>query len=114
MAVEITLREAQSVTVLDLKGGVVLAPDGKALHEKVKQLVEQKKNRILLNVADITHIDSTGLGELVSGFSLVKKSGGELKLANATDKLKHIIQLTNLDAILVNYASENDALASFR
>ena len=114
MACQITVREAQGVTVVDLKGGVVLAPDGKALHERVKQLVAQNKNKILLNVAEVTHIDSTGLGELVSAFSQVKKSGGEFKLANATDKLKQIIKLTNLQAILVNYTSEAEALASFK
>jgi len=114
MAVQISVREAGGVTVLDLKGGVVLAPDGRALHERVKQLVGENKTRILVNVAEVTHIDSTGLGELVSAFSQVKKSGGQLKLVNATDKLKQIIKLTNLDAILVNYPSEPDALASFR
>ncbi len=114
MACQITAREAQGVTVLDLKGGVVLAPDGKALHERIKQLVEQNKNKILLNVADINHIDSTGLGEMVSGFSLVKKSGGQLKLANATDKLRRIIRLTNLNSILENYPSEAEALATFK
>ncbi len=114
MACQITAREAQGVTVLDLKGGVVLAPDGKALHEKVKQLVEQNKNKILLNVAEINHIDSTGLGEMVSGFSLVKKSGGQLKLANATDKLRRILRLTNLSSVLENYPSEAEALATFK
>lgn len=114
MAVQISEREAQGVTVLDLKGGVVLAPDGKALHERVKQLVGQNKTKILLNVADVTHIDSTGLGEIVSGFSLVKKSGGQLKLVNATDKLQRIIRLTNLSSILENYPSETEALASFK
>ncbi|MGH9787482.1 MAG: STAS domain-containing protein [Candidatus Acidiferrales bacterium] len=114
MAVQISVREAQGVAVLDLKGGVVLAPDGKALHERVKQLVAQNKTKILLNVSEVTHIDSTGLGELVSGFSLVKKSGGQLKLANATDKLQRIIRLTNLQAILENYPSESEALASFK
>jgi len=114
MAVQITAREAQGVTVLDLKGGVVLAPDGKALHERLKQLVGENKTRILLNVAEVTHIDSTGLGEIVSGFSLVKKNGGQLKLANATDRLQRIIRLTNLQSILENYPSESEALASFK
>ena len=114
MACQITVREAQGVTVLDLKGGVVLAPDGKALHERIKQLVGQNKTKILLNVAEVTHIDSTGLGEIVSGFSLVKKSGGQLKLANATDKLQRIIRLTNLHNVLENYDSESEALASFK
>jgi anti-sigma B factor antagonist len=114
MGIQINVREAQGVTVLDLKGGVVLAPDGKALHERVSQLVAQNRTRILLNVSEVTHIDSTGLGEMVSAFSQVKKNGGELKLANATDKLQHLIKLTNLEAILVNYPSESDALASFQ
>lgn len=114
MAVQITVREAQGVTVLDLKGGVVLAPDGKALHERVKQLVEQNKTRILLNIGDVTHIDSTGLGEIISALSLVKKKHGQLKLARATEKVRHLIQLTHLHLLLENYPSESEALASFK
>ncbi len=80
MRLRINTRDAGGVTVLELSGHIALGSEPGALGDCVKQLLTEKKRRILLNVQKVTFIDSSGVGELVTSFTTVKKSGGSLKL----------------------------------
>lgn len=109
----INTRDAGGVTVLELSGHIALGCEPEALRDCVKQLVTEKKRRIVMNVQKVTFIDSSGLGELVTSFTTVKKSGGSLKLANPTKRFREILQVTHLLNVLELYNNEEEALASF-
>ncbi len=99
--------------MLELSGHIALGCEPESLRDCVKQLLTEKKRRILLNVQKVTFIDSSGLGELVTSFTTVKKSGGALKLANPTKRFREILQVTHLLNVLELYNNEEEALASF-
>ncbi|MFQ5696513.1 MAG: STAS domain-containing protein, partial [Terriglobia bacterium] len=80
MALDIKTREAGGVTVLDLNGRIILGEATSALRDHIKKLLADNKSKLVLNLADVSFIDSTGVGTLVSGYSSVKAAGGELKL----------------------------------
>ena len=106
-------RRERDVAVLDLKGRIRISGGTLALHRSIRCLVEEGKTKILLNLADVTHIDSTGLGELISSCVTVSNKGGQIKLVHLTDRLKDIMTITKLLTVFDVYDNESDALASF-
>jgi len=107
-------RQAGDVTVLDLKGRVRVGGATVALHKSFRSLVQEEKILILLNLAGVTHIDSSGLGELISSHITVFNKGGEIKLAHLTETLRELMTVTKLLTIFDVYENEADALLSFR
>ena len=85
-----------------------------ALHRSIRCLVEEGKTKILLNLAGVTHIDSTGLGELISSYVTVSNKGGQIKLVHLTERLRDIMTITKLLTVFDVYDDESDALASFK
>ncbi len=107
-------RQLGDVTVLDLKGRVRVGGATVALHKSFRSLVQEQKLLIILNLADVTHIDSSGLGELISSHISVFNKGGEIKLVQLTETLRELMGATKLLTIFDVYANEADALLSFR
>jgi len=108
-----SVRQAGVVTIADISGRIVLGEESAALRDLVRDLLSKGHNKILLNLAEVTYIDSTGLGALVSAFTSVKKQGGELKLLNLTNKVEGVMQLTKLFTIFDVMDDETAAVKSF-
>ena len=107
-------RRIEDVTVLDLKGRIRITGRVRGLHESIRRLVEEGKTRILLNLSQVTHIDSSGLDELVSSCVTVSNKGGEIKLLHLTEQMRKVITTANLSAVFDIYNDEYDAIASFK
>src|SRR5919205_702117 len=106
-------RREGDVAVLDLKGRIRINGGTLDLHRSIRCLVEEGKTKILLNLAGVTHIDSTGLGELISSYVTLSTKGGQIKLVHLTERLQDIMSITKLVTVFDVYDNEPDALASF-
>ena len=106
-------RESNGVTILDLSGRMTLGEDTILLRETIRDLISQENKMILLNLGDVPYIDSSGIGELVSAFTTVKKAGGELKLLNLTRKVRDVLQITKLYTVFDVYLHEEEAIHTF-
>jgi anti-sigma B factor antagonist len=102
------------VTVLDLRGRIRIAGPTRGLHKSIRGLVEEGKTRILLNLSQVTRIDSSGLNELVASCRTVSNKGGEIKLLHLTEQVREAITTANLSAVFDIYNNEYDAIASFK
>jgi anti-sigma B factor antagonist len=109
----ITERRNGSVTVLDLKGDIRLGEGNIELHNILRFLVEKGERRILLNLGGVTHIDSSGLGELVAGFATLQKHGGELKIFQLTQRVHELMVITKLLTVFDVFDNEQEAIDSF-
>jgi len=107
-------RQAGDVTVLDMSGKITIGEGSVALRTAIRRVLEEGKRRILLNLAGVGYIDSSGIGELVSSFTAINKEGGQLKLLNLTQKLQDLLAITKLLTVFDVYESEADALNSFK
>ena len=110
----ITERQAGDVTVLDMSGKITLGEGSVSLRTAVRRLLEEGKKRILLNLAGVSYIDSSGIGELVSSYTAINKEGGQLKLLNLTQKLQDLLTITKLLTVFDVYDSEAEALNSYK
>jgi len=109
-----TARETGGATVVDLSGRITLGEGSAMLRELVRDLLDKGQKKIILNLGDISYIDSSGIGELVSGFTTVKNQGGELKLLHLTKKVHDLLQITKLYTVFDVHSDEQTALRSFR
>jgi anti-sigma B factor antagonist len=114
MDLRATIRDAGPVTVVDIGGRITLGEGSALLRKTVRELLDDKRTKILLNLADVNYIDSSGIGELVSAFTAVKKTEGDLKLLHLTKKVHDLLQLTKLFTVFEVYSDEPTALRSFR
>ena len=114
MALRATYRESHGITVVDIGGRITLGEGSALLRKTVRDLLEEKRILILLNLADVDYIDSSGIGELVSAYTGVKNRGGALKLLQLTKKVHDLLQLTKLFTVFDVYSDESTALDSFR
>jgi len=106
-------RRIEDVTVLDLKGRIRITGRARSLHKSIRSLVEEGKTRILLNLSQVTHIDSSGLDELVASCVTAGNQGGEIKLLHPTEQMREVIKTANLSALFDIYNNEYDAIAGF-
>jgi anti-sigma B factor antagonist len=106
-------RNIGSVTIVDVSGRIVLGEESAALRAVIADLLSEGHNKILLNLGDVNYIDSSGLGNLVSAFTSVKKQGGELKLLNLTNKVQDVMQITKLYTVFDVMNDEDTAVKSF-
>src|SRR5881394_1120192 len=111
---DIRERQAGDVTILDLDGKITIGEGSVALRTAIRRLLEEGKKKILLNLAKVGYIDSSGIGELVSSYTAINKEGGELKLLNLTQKLQDLLTITKLLTVFDVYDSEADALSNFK
>jgi anti-sigma B factor antagonist len=113
MALHATHRDAGKVTVVDLSGRITLGDGSALLRKTVRGLLDDQRMEILLNLADVDYIDSSGIGELVSGFTAVKNRNGNLKLLHLTKKVRDLLQITKLFTVFDVYTDEGTAVRSF-
>ncbi len=113
MSLQATPREVSGATVVDLSGRITLGEGSARLREAIRNLLREGRNRIVLNLGDVTYIDSSGIGELLSGFTAVKSQGGELKLVNLTKKVRDLLQITRLYTVFDIHPDEQSAVNSF-
>lgn len=111
--INISERQAGDVTILDLEGKVTIGEGSVALRNAIRRLLGEGKNKILLNLAGVGYIDSSGIGELVSSFTAVNKEGGTLKLLNLTQKIQDLLAITKLLTVFDVYEDEGSALSSY-
>ncbi len=113
MSMKLTTRDVSGVTIVDLSGKITLGEGGMTLREEVRQLLAKGQKKIVLNLADVNYIDSSGLGELVSAYTAVKNAGGELKLLNLTSKVRDLLVITKLVTVFDVKDDEASAVSSF-
>jgi len=106
-------RQVDGVTIVDLSGRITLGEGSVVLRDTVKDLSTQGNKKILLNLGDVTYIDSSGIGELVSAFTSVRNAGGDLKLLNLTKKVHDLLQITKLYTVFDILDDEATAVGSF-
>ena len=109
----ISERQVGDVTVLDMDGKITIGEGSVALRTAIRRLLEEGKKKILLNLAKVGYIDSSGIGELVSSYTSTDKDGGRLKLLNLTQKIQDLLAITKLLTVFDVYESESDAVLSF-
>jgi anti-sigma B factor antagonist len=107
-------RQVGGVNVVDMSGRITLGEGSVVLREAVKDLLAKGQKKILLNLGDVTYIDSSGIGELVSAFTSVRNQGGELKLLNLTKKVHDLLQITKLYTVFDIKDDEATAIQSFK
>ncbi len=114
MTMKASNRQVNGVTVVDMSGRITLGEGSVVLRESVRDLVAKGQKKILLNLGDVTYIDSSGIGELVSAFTTVRNQGGELKLLNLTKKVHDLLQITKLYTVFDIKDDETAAVGSFK
>jgi anti-sigma B factor antagonist len=113
MQLKLKTRTVEGITVVDCYGRIVFGEESAELREKVRGLIDQN-NRVILNLADVTYIDSGGLGTLVALFTTARNAGGAIKLMRLTPRVDDLLQVTKLLTVFEVYENENEAVASFR
>ena len=114
MALTIASREVDGVTVLDLSGRITLGEGSVQLRDAIRGLIGKGKKNVLLNMGEVSYIDSSGLGELVSAYTTAKNQQAEVKLLNLTRKVHDLLQLTKLYTVFDIKDDEASAIASFK
>ena len=114
MSMKATVRQIDSVTVVDLSGRITLGEGCAQLRELIRNEVTKGNKNVLLNLADVTYIDSSGIGELVSAYTAVSNQGGQLKLLNLTKKVHDLLQITKLYTVFDVHDDEAKAVSSFQ
>jgi len=106
-------RQAGDVTILDLSGEVRIGDSSVALRDSIRNLADQGKKKVLLNLGGVKYIDSSGIGELIANYTTLKRGGGQLKLLNLTDRVQNLLVITKLLTVFDAYDNEAEALKSF-
>jgi anti-sigma B factor antagonist len=113
VALRMTDRDVSGITVVDIEGRIVLGEESNAFRERVKSLLAAGKKKIVLNMAQVSYIDSAGLGTLVATFHSARSQGATLKLVNLGAKFKEVLQVTKLMTVFDTYDNEAAAVQSF-
>jgi anti-sigma B factor antagonist len=110
---KVTVRQVDSVTVVDVSGRITLGEGCTQLRELIREQIAKGNKKVLLNLADVTYIDSSGIGELVSAYTAVSNQSGQLKLLNLTKKVHDLLQITKLYTVFDIHNDEVKAISSF-
>ena len=113
MSVKLSTRQVGDVSVIDVAGRITLGEGSSALRDLLREMVGKGQKKILLNLGDVSYIDSSGIGELVSGFTTVTNSGGEMKLLNLNKRVKDLLQITKLYTVFDVHEDEAGAIRAF-
>jgi len=113
VSVKLTSRQVGDVSVVDVAGRITLGEGSTALRDALRDMVAKNQKKILLNLGEVSYIDSSGIGELVSGFTSVTNSGGQLKLLGLTKRVKDLLQITKLYTVFDVHEEESSAIRSF-
>ena len=113
MSMKASTRQVDGVTIVDLSGRITLGEGSVVLRDTIKDLLGKGQKKILLNLGDVSYIDSSGIGELVSAFTSVRNQGGELKLLHLTKKVHDLLQITKLYTVFDVKDDEVSAIKAF-
>ena len=113
MSMKASTRQVDGVTIVDLSGRITLGEGSVVLRDTIKDLLGKGQKNILLNLGDVSYIDSSGIGELVSAFTSVRNQGGELKLLHLTKKVHDLLQITKLYTVFDVKDDEANAITAF-
>ena len=111
---EVNERQAGDVTILDMTGSVRMGEGAVSLRNSIRGLNDEGKKKILLNLAGVKNIDSSGIGELIANYTTISRNGGQLKLLNLTEKIQNLLVITKLLTVFDSYDNEAEALSSFK
>ncbi|HEY4381699.1 MAG TPA: STAS domain-containing protein [Acidobacteriaceae bacterium] len=114
MSMKVATRQVDGVTILDLSGRITLGEGSVTLRDTVHDVIAKGSKHILLNLENISYIDSSGIGELVSAFTSVKNAGGDLKLLNLTKKVNDLLQITKLYTVFDIWDNEASAVSAYK
>jgi anti-sigma B factor antagonist len=113
VSVKLNTRQVGDVTVIDASGRITLGEGSSTFRDTIRELATKGNKKLLLNLADVSYIDSSGIGEMVSGFTSVTNQGGQLKLLNLTKRVKDLLQITKLYTVFEVFEDEAAAVRSF-
>ncbi len=113
MSVKMTTRQVGDVSVIDAAGRITLGEGASSFRDTVRELSSKGDKKILLNLSDVSYIDSSGIGEMVSGFTTVTNHGGQLKLLGLSKRVKDLLQITKLYTVFEVFDDEAAAVRSF-
>jgi anti-sigma B factor antagonist len=106
-------RKIEGVNIIDLSGRITIGEGTVVLRDAVRNLLQKHEKNILLNLADVSYIDSSGIGELVSSFTTLSSQGGKLKLLKLTKKVHDLLSITKLLTVFEVFNDEAKAIQSF-
>ena len=106
-------RRRDGVAILDMSGKLMGGPDAEAFNEVLLTIMHEGVNNFIVNMEKVKWVNSTGLGILISGYTTVKKAGGELKLLKVTARIESIFIVSKLSTVFHSYEDEDEALRSF-
>jgi len=110
---KINVVEKYETVVIELKGDITVWSNTEEFGNTLRQLLSEGKKKIIIDLKETGYVNSSGLGMLISGYTTVKNAGGELKLANATEKINSLLVITKLTTVFENYSSVDEAIKSY-
>lgn len=110
---EIHVRNSGSITIIDLSGNLIIGKSEESLRETIKKLIAEDHKHLLLNLADVPTIDSSGIGAMIKSFTSVKEAGGKLKVLKPSRMARQLLSITGLLSVLETYEDEKAAISSF-
>src|SRR5215471_12173933 len=110
---KLTTRQVNEVTVIDVSGRITLGEGSSLLRDELRSLIGSNRRKILLNLADVDYMDSSGIGQLVAAFTTENNQGGQLKLLNLTKRMKELLQMTRVISIFEIFDDEKKAVGTF-
>jgi anti-sigma B factor antagonist len=113
VSVKMSHRQVGDVTVLDASGRITLGEGASVFRDMIRDLAAKGNKKILVNLTDVSYIDSSGIGEMVSSFTTVTNHGGQLKLLGLTKRVKDLLQITKLYTVFEVFEDESSAVRSF-
>lgn len=114
MSVKLSSRQVGDVTVIDAAGRITLGEGASAFRDMIRDLAAKGNKKLLLNLGEVSYIDSSGIGEMVSGFTTVTNNGGQLKLVGLSKRVKDLLQITKLYTVFEVFDEEPEAVRSFQ
>lgn len=113
MQIHAATRHSGNVAIIDLKGGVTISGGTGLLRNKIKELMTAGHKNVLLNLRELTYLDSAGMGELVGACTTLRNLGGDLRLVNPQERVSHLLRMTKLTMIFRIFEDEPAAVESF-
>ncbi len=107
-------KSIEDVVVIEVSGNMMGGPDSQKFRELLHKLVKQGTKKVVVDVKKVKFLNSAGLGTLISGLTTMRNAGGDLKIANPTDKIESLLMITRLIKVFDTYNSVEEAIASFR